>query len=311
MSAATGPDPLPRPVPPVVAAAAVAPVPAAAPAAAPSPLPVASPLRRDAWPWVAAFVAVPVLGALGIGVAALLAPEDVTTVTVVVAALVVVGALTVALGAAHRARRAAEHAVEDLLAALDAARGESVRDEATGLLNRRGVLLIGTQVLESARRSGGAVHACLVEVVPGARLGNALSEEELALEQRQEWAATATALKAATRSADVVAHDDGNRFVVLGPGSGLHAQELERRVRVGLAQGRLEAGGDRSRRLAVEVGAAVLAPWDEGDVADLLVRAEQSLTQRRALRRSAPQHGWGRRRNDERNAPGRTDRTGT
>jgi len=260
---------------------------------------------------VAAFVGVPVLGAAGIGLAAVLAPDDVTAVALVVAALVVVGALAVALGAAHRARRAAEHVVDDLLAALDSARGESVRDEATGLLNRRGILLIGTQVLESARRSGGAVHTCVVEVLPGARLGNPLSAEELAAEQHQEWAATAVALKAATRSADVVAHDEGNRFVVLGPGSGLHAQELERRVRVGLAQGRLEAGGDRTRRLAVEVGAAVLAPWDEGDVADLLVRAEQSLLQRRALRRSTPQHGWGRRRNDRAETGERQDRTGT
>ncbi|NAZ83836.1 diguanylate cyclase, partial [Kineococcus sp. R8] len=272
---------------------------------------VGEPLRRDAWPWVAGFVGVPVLGATGIGLASVLAPEAVATVSIVIAALVVVTALAVALGAAHRARRAAEHVVDDLLAALDSARGESVRDEATGLLNRRGVLLIGTQVLESARRSGGAVHACIVEVVPGARLGNVLSEEELALEQRREWAATAVALKAATRSADVVAHDDGQRFIVLGPGSGLHAQELERRVRVGLAQGRLEAGGDRSRRLGVEVGAAVLAPWDDGDVPDLLLRAEQSLVQRRALRRSAPQHGWGRRRQDKQDTSERTDRTGT
>jgi hypothetical protein len=50
--------------------------------------------------------------------------------------------------------------------------------------------------------------------------------------------------------------------------------------------------------LSVEAGAAVLAPWDEGGVSDLLVRAEQALAQRRALRRSTPQHGWGRRRSD-------------
>nr|WP_246314518.1 diguanylate cyclase [Kineococcus aurantiacus] len=112
-------------------------------------------------------------------------------------------------------------------------------------------------------------------------------------------------MRGATRTSDVVAHEGGGRFVVLGPGSGLHAQELERRIRVGLAQGRLTGGGQRAARLSVEAGAAVLAPWDEGGLSDLLVRAEQALAQRRALRRSTPSHGWGRRRNDRAARPER------
>ena len=267
-------------------------------------------VRRDAWPWVAGFLGIPLLGALGIAATARWAPDDVPVVALVVAALVVVGALSVALAATVRARRAVEDVVGQLVDRLDAARDETVRDEVTGLLNRRGLVLVGTQVLESARRSGGGVHACVVTVTPGVQLGGgSRPPEEVRAQREAEWSATAAALRSATRTSDVVAREEDGRFLVLGPGAGLHAQELERRVRVGLAQGRLQGeGGERAGRLSVEVGAAVLAPWDDGGVEELLVRAEQSLSQRRALRRSSPQHGWSRRRDDCEQP--RTDRPG-
>lgn len=264
--------------------------------------------RREALPWVAALLGLPLLGALAVGATALVAPREVAVVALAIAALVVAAALAVALVAAERARRAAVAVAADLVAELEAARDERVKDEVTGLLNRQGLLLLGNQVLESARRSGGAVHACVVEVTPGVVLGaGPRTPEDLRRRREGEWQAAGVALRGATRTSDVVSREDEGRFLVLGPGAGLHAQELERRVRVGLAQGRLAGGGDRSSRMSVEVGAAVLAPWDEGDVTELLVRAEQSLSQRRALRRSAPQHGWGRRRADKaapRTAPG-------
>ncbi|MEZ0164258.1 diguanylate cyclase [Kineococcus sp. LSe6-4] len=272
--------------------------PAVAPPAAPAPATArrpGSPVRGRA----AALVLVPVTGAVAVVLAAVLAPTPV----VLLVALVAVGALAltlaVALAVTVRAHREAERSAGSLLAALEAARDETVQDPVTGLLNRRGLVLVGHQVLESARRSGGAVHACVVEVTPGVQLGaGSRSVEEVRAAREAEWAAAATALRAATRTSDVVAREGEGRFVVLGPGAGLHAQELERRLRVGLAQGRLAGGGDRTARLAVEAGAAVLAPWDEGGVSDLLVRAEQALAQRRALRRSVPAHGWGRRRSD-------------
>jgi len=258
------------------------------------------PGRRGALPWAAALVGLPLLGAVAVGVAAAVPPRGVALVALAVAALVVAGALAAALSGAVRARRTAEASLADLVAELDAARDERVKDDVTGLLNRQGLLLLGNQVLESARRSGGAVHACVVEVTPGVVLGaGPQTPEDLRTRREGEWQAVGAALRGATRTSDVVCREDEGRFLVLGPGAGLHAQELERRVRVGLAQGRLAGGGDRSARMSVEVGAAVLAPWDDGDVTELLVRAQQSLSQRRALRRSAPQHGWGRRRADK------------
>ena len=266
---------------------------------------------RPSWPWAAAAAGVLALAAVGAVATAALASTTAALAVALAGALLLVLLLGAALAAAARAHREAEDAVESLLLALESARDESVSDETTGLLNRRGLLLVGRQVLESARRSGGAVHACVVEVTPAVQLGGpAPGSQELREQREHREAAVAAALRGATRTSDVVARDDEGRFLVLGPGAGLHAQELERRVRVGLAQHRLQdraqgEGGDRSARMAVEVGAAVLAPWDEGQVADLLVRAEQALAQRRALRRSTPVHGWGRRRNDRSARPER------
>ncbi|MGI4896216.1 MAG: diguanylate cyclase domain-containing protein [Janthinobacterium lividum] len=265
--------------------------------------------RHDLRSWIVGFLGVPALGALGIGVTAWTAPQAVPVVALVVAVLVVVAVLGVALAASIHSLRAAEGVAQDLLSRLDALRDETVKDEITGLLNRRGLLLVGHQVLEAALRSGGGVHACAVHVTPVVQLGSTpLPLEELWTAREAEWAATAAALRAATRASDVVAREESGHFLVLGPGAGLHAQELERRVRVGLAQSRLQGGGDRVNRVSVEVGAATLAPWDEGGVEELILRAEQALAQRRDLRRSAPQHGWSRRRND-RQQP-RTDRPG-
>ena len=271
----------------------------------------------DGRTWTTALVAVPVAGVLATAVTATVASVTATLLVGLGCALALAGLLAVALAVAHRAHREAERAADSLVSALEHARDENVNDVVTGLLNRRGLMLVGNQVLESARRSGGAVHACIIEVTPGVQVGGVVRSAEDQRGQREaEWAAAAGSLRAATRTSDVVARVDEGRFIVLGPGAGLHAQELERRMRVGLAQERLQvaatldpaatAGGAPSARLSVEAGAAVMAPWDEGGVTDLLMRAEQALAQRRALRRSTPQHGWGRRRADRSARPERS-----
>ncbi|MCI2240077.1 hypothetical protein MO973_35995 [Paenibacillus sp. TRM 82003] len=251
---------------------------------------------------------VPAAGVLGVVLAGLLPVRVAAVAAGAVVAAVCLLVLARALLVALRSRAESEESLVRLHAELHAARDESVKDPLTDLLNRRGLLLLGHQVIESARRSGGAVHACVVEVTPAVVLGVPAGHPGRAGEQRaDDWRAVAASLRGATRTTDVVAREDEGRFLVLGPGAGLHAQELERRVRVGLAQQRLGGGtgdGEASPRLSVEVGAAVLAPWDDGGVGDLLVRAEQSLAQRRALRRSVPQHGWGRRRGDRRTGGG-------
>ncbi|WP_432506723.1 GGDEF domain-containing protein [Kineococcus arenarius] len=272
--------------------------------------PSGAPGRR----WWVLPVGVPALGVLGVLLGGLVPARGPALAVAALAAAAALSVLARALVVAARGRRDVEDALGRVRAELGAARDESVKDEATDLLNRRGLELLGHQVLESARRSGGAVHACVVEVAPGVVLGSVSQRaEDLRGQREADWRAVAAALRSATRSSDVLARQEEGRFLVLGPGAGLHAQELERRVRVGLAQQRLGAGAgagaEAPPRLAVEVGAAVLAPWDDGGVGELLLRAEQSLAQRRALRRSVPQGGWGRRRSDHRTSDS-TERPG-
>ncbi|WP_459643791.1 hypothetical protein [Kineococcus sp. NUM-3379] len=246
------------------------------------PAPRVSPARRQV-----ALVLAPAAGITTLGVVAGTAPAALPSTVVPVLLAVAVVVLAVVLHGALRSRDSARQMVSDLAAALEESRDGGVVDDASGLLNRHGVLLVGRHLLESARRSGGALHCCVVEVAPGGG-GDRL-------------AGVAAALRAATRAADVVGCDGEGRFLVVGPGTGLHAQELERRVRAGLAAGRGEAPGGVASAPgsdAVDVGAAVLAPWDDGEVPELLGRAERALAQRRALRASATGTAWGRRRVD-------------
>ncbi|MFB9378227.1 GGDEF domain-containing protein [Kineococcus gynurae] len=262
------------------------------------------------WPWLAGVGAAVVL-TVAVLLSAVLAggPRALVPAVLLAVAFLALGALTVTLGllgGARRSLRSSEELCGELFATLAAARGQSVHDDETDLLNRAGLDLIGTQVLEAARRSGGAVHACVVEIGAGTPADPTVPVPTPE-QRRADRVATAEVLRRATRSSDVLARDGGDHYLVLGPGSGLHAQELERRVRVGLAQHRLSQrsttaveGGVRQLRPTVEVGTSMLAPWDEGGVAELVAGAELALQRRRALRAEpgAGTSAAGRRRGD-------------
>src|SRR5205814_10282304 len=90
-------------------------------------------------------------------------------------------------------------------------------------------------------------------------------------------------LQAAGGTTDVVGGWAGVVLVFVGPGSGTAALELERRVHVHLAAAPPlppDVWGAR-----VSIGSATLVPWDEGDLASLLRRADQDMRLRRSLRR--------------------------
>jgi diguanylate cyclase (GGDEF)-like protein len=160
----------------------------------------------------------------------------------------------------------------------------SVRDDLTGCTNAHGLQMFGEQVMAAVRRRGDSAHAVLVEVAGlahvRARCGPTAAEEVLA--------AVADALRSSTRGTDVVARLGEDVFAVVGPGSGTVPAELERRVRVHLLDAPPVHPADWPCR--VTAGSAVLEPWDAGPLSDLLRRAEEDLSLRRALRApSAPE----------------------
>lgn len=171
------------------------------------------------------------------------------------------------MGALADARRvAAEHTVKDPL---------------TGATNRRGLEMVAVPMLEHARRDGQAVH-CLVVDVDGLRVVN----EQVGSRGGDEVLQfVAQALRESSRTTDVVARWGADQFVLIGPGTGTSPLEMERRVR-----SRVRSAPPVPEQVwpgKVSVGSATLVPWDDGDLASLLGRAETDMSLRRSLRRKA------------------------
>ena len=155
----------------------------------------------------------------------------------------------------------------------------SVHDPLTDLLNRRGLVLTATRLVELARRDGGAV-SCLFLDVDGLkgvndRLGHDAGDELLMT--------IAAALHRITRMTDVVARWGGDEFVIVGLGTGMRPDELEARMRVVLRD--ISPFSEQEWNPIVSCGGATFAPWDEGDLTSLLESADRDMYLRRVLRR--------------------------
>jgi diguanylate cyclase (GGDEF)-like protein len=209
--------------------------------------------------WTAALVAVPV-------------PDGRASWVFAMVGATVLG---VFLGAMRRST------VDQLTELLERAERAAVQDGLTGLLNRRGLAMVGEQVVASARRSGNAVHCVFVDVDGlkdvNDRLGHLAGDRVLL--------AVADAVRLSVRGGDVVARWGGDEFCVLGPGPGTAPVDLEQRIVARVQE--LPPEDVPGWLPRVSAGSAMLAPWDDGDLASLLDQADREMYRRRSLRREA------------------------
>jgi diguanylate cyclase (GGDEF)-like protein/PAS domain S-box-containing protein len=158
----------------------------------------------------------------------------------------------------------------------------SLRDELTGLYNRRGFLEVAAQAHAVAQREQRVASVVFVDLNGMKRINDELGHDV----GDQALLDTAAILTKALRESDVVARLGGDEFVIyaldFGPG---HLEQLRPRLRE-LADQRVSAQ-KRPFRLSMSVGAAHLLVGEQTTVGELLDRADLAMYQQKNARRAA------------------------
>ena len=165
-------------------------------------------------------------------------------------------------------------ALRALGASLFRAEALAVHDSLTGLLNRRGLMMVGEEAVELAERGREPVTCTFIDI-DGLKLVNDTEGHEAG---DRVIVAVADAMTETVRSADVIARWGGDEFVVLAVGPGPELATIEQRL-----MRTLEADPAHPR---VSLGRAVLLPWQEDTLEDALQRADQEMYRNKALARA-------------------------
>jgi diguanylate cyclase (GGDEF)-like protein len=172
----------------------------------------------------------------------------------VVALLLIAGAGLVVL---HRKRESALETV-------------ALRDELTGLYNRRGWFVLAEHELERARRAHSARVLLFVDLDGLKQVNDALGHRE----GDRAIADAANVLRAASRASDLVGRLGGDEFVLLLDGDG--QAEAPRRRLIDALQTH-NAGSGAGFELRLSVGAEVWFPDDACTLDELLRRADEQM----------------------------------
>jgi diguanylate cyclase (GGDEF)-like protein len=156
---------------------------------------------------------------------------------------------------------------EAVLAAL------AVRDELTGLLNRRGFRELAEQHLRLARRANRADAVLSLDLNGFKRINDSFGHAEGDAALRE----VSRILMATLREVDIVARFGGDEFVVYAPGGDNVEQGriIAARLADAFAAANAAAGTSRRYDLHTGIGVAALEPGDTLD--ELLARADADL----------------------------------
>ena len=155
----------------------------------------------------------------------------------------------------------------------------SVQDPLTGLANRRGLEVLGEEVLVIARNSGSGVSVAFIDV-DGLKDVNDNHGHDRGDDLLM---AVAHALREACRTTDVIARWGGDEFVVLALGLPSSSESLESRL---VAQLRTYSSVPSSMwEPSLSIGLAHRPPGSDEGLESLLMRADKDMYERRSVRR--------------------------
>ena len=152
-------------------------------------------------------------------------------------------------------------------------RSLALRDELTGLYNRRGFVSLSERQIRIADRSGCVMGLFFIDVDGLKRINDSLghSEGDLALIR------TAEVLRMTFRESDVVARLGGDEFGVLAvEGSSFSETAIRARLREGL---KTISAQESRYRLSLSVGVVQFIPRATSSVAELILHADRAMYQ--------------------------------
>ncbi|HKW34663.1 MAG TPA: GGDEF domain-containing protein [Candidatus Acidoferrum sp.] len=154
----------------------------------------------------------------------------------------------------------------------------ALKDELTGLYNRRGFLALAERQLKLARRSGRSLLLFFIDVDGLKEINDVFGhgEGDAALK------CAAEALETTFRDSDVIARFGGDEFAVLAiEASG----QSEATIRERLTE-YLNSTKRQETRFSVSLGAARFDPWNQTSLRDLIAEADRAMYEQKR-RRSA------------------------
>jgi diguanylate cyclase (GGDEF)-like protein len=154
----------------------------------------------------------------------------------------------------------------------------ALKDELTGLYNRRGFLALAERQLKLARRSGRSLLLFFIDV-DGLKEINDLfghAEGDAALK------CTAEALETTCRDSDIIARFGGDEFAVLAiEASGQSEATIRERLTEFLSS---TSGQASDYKFSVSLGAARFDPWNQTSLRDLIAEADQAMYEQKRCR---------------------------
>jgi len=168
----------------------------------------------------------------------------------------------------------------------DILRGLALRDELTGLYNRRGFVTLADQHLKMARRTARGALLVFADVDGFKRVNDRFGHPE----GDRALVAAAEVLRATFRESDIVARVGGDEFAVLAiEASEGSAERLRARLADNLQAH--NASGNRRYTLSVTAGIATFDPQRPAGVDELMAEADRTLYEIKRLRPQARADG--------------------